>query len=196
MQKEGNAHEHWFSRCASLGWTRAGISQKSDSVTSPKGVVITWDGERGMFRWDESESSDFRRLVDAIVRKLDEELHASRRRIKAIRQTTKELREVIGTAREAKLVPPADWTVNPNGSMRLSYEIGPLTVEAAVSMDGRRWSVSMEDGQVHNAADGTAEDAEESKLKVAEKVMEWCDELCETGRYAVKVFTRLKNLTE
>jgi hypothetical protein len=198
MNKEDNhEHEHWFARCLSLGWTRSGDPDGCDSVTSPRGVTLTWDASKSVFKWNRTSDRDFVHLVNVIITRMNAGMHNDRMKISVARQTTRELLQVI--AEEKVKTSFLDKWTEEDGKLRLAFFLGPLEVDSTVTgrADGKtEWSVVLSNGQMRYEADGTEESVDSAKMRIYEHLMEWSDEITDTGRYAMKLFSRVQALTE
>ena len=191
---EGKEHEQWFARCASLGWTREEGPDGADSVTSPRGTSIRWDSDKRVFRCKKKADADFSKLVRTVIAQMNSCLHDNRKRINEIRLATRELERVLDDRKfDPALVD--DWRDAGSGRKTLVFDIGPLSVTAYAADDGK-WSVEMTNGQLVNRASGKDESFADARLRVYGKLMDWCDELADTGRYAVKVYTKVKTAAE
>jgi hypothetical protein len=197
--KEGknNEHEHWFSRCVSLGWSRARGDGGEDSVTSPRGVSIAWDPEARLFRWDILANRDFRRLVNLVIHTLDAGVHDNRVKIAAVRLTTRELVRVLD---EEDSTPSYldDWK-DDGGRKSLEFFVGPLGVDASIEPGGDggvAWVALLSNGKMQYSGCGVDKDEAAAKASVYERLLEWCDEISDTGRNAIKLATRIKDVSE
>ena len=189
-----NNHEHWFSKCAKLGWER----REDFQVVSPTGVIVTWDDETGTFRCGEMADIDFKQLAHDVIAKLNAELHGRRSGLLAVKRTIREMRDVIGEKDPFDPSVVNKWEDDGDGGATQYYNWGPIEVSAEVvrAKDGFSWHTVMSNGQMKNSEQGAAASLEEGKLRVFEAVSTWCDELADTGRYAMKLMKRLNELTE
>ena len=197
--KEGknNEHEHWFSRCVSLGWARTQGDDGTDSVTSPRGVSIAWDPEARLFRWDILANRDFRRLVNLVIHTLDAGVHDNRVKIAAVRLTTRELVRVLDDEDSTPSYLD-DWKED-GRRKSLEFFVGPLGVDASIEPGkdgGVAWAALLSNGKMQYSGCGVDKDEAAAKARVYEQLLEWCDEISDTGRNAIKLATRIKDVSE
>lgn len=182
-----------------LGWRFENLSGFRQRVTSPGGLAIMLDTRHHVFLWGSMKESDFGKLARAIILDMDEAIHERRGKINDFRRTTRELRQVIGEVVES--APKINlWSArDDNGVRRMKLDYGPVVVEAAIcdlyEDTDTAWHVTLDDGrQAPYKKEGLAKDFESAKVAVLETVMNWCDELCETGRHAMRIYTKIKGV--
>lgn len=188
-------YDNWFRKCVEHGWERKSVGGV-DSVTSPLGITILWDSRIGCFNYGSHRNKDFRKLVDEIIKEYDTAVHDSRIKIYEFRKRTKELREVIGTLDNTTPTGLDEWKDIGGGILRLSCDYGPLAINAVASPSDNcfDWKTTMTDGASFREKQGVSEDFDSARLAVLETLLEWCDELAETGRHAQRVLTKIKHI--
>lgn len=193
---DAREQEKWIAKCMGRGWALENLSSYQRRVTSPGGLSITLDTSLHIFSHGSRKDRDFGKLANAIIADMDKAVHERRAKIADIRQATRELREVIGAVNEED--PKVNlWTKrDANGVRRLRLDYGPVVVEAAVCDIGKdaAWNVSLEDGRDPYRREGRSKNFEAARVEVLGTLLGWCDELSETGRHAMRIYTKIKGI--
>ena len=126
---------------------------------------------------------------------MGESCHTQREKIQSLKLNIKELRDVVESDESWQHTMIDNWEETEDGC-HLDYVYGPLQVSATVYKD-HSWKVSMIDGGPCDKEDeGTAKDFAQARFEVLDKILEWSEEVMETGRYAAKLAARLRGLME
>ena len=192
--QDDNTKEAWFGQCMSLGWTR--IENKGqDRVKSPRGTVISFSERNGRYYCGMLSSTSFRKLVSCVQAMIGDSCHVQREKIQSLKLNIKELRDLVESDESWKHTLIDDWKETDDG-YHLDYVYGPLEVSATISKDFS-WRVSMIDGgPCDKEKEGSAKGFAHARCEVQNALLEWSEEVMETGRYAAKLSAKLRGLVE
>lgn len=191
-----NSPAQWFARCRSLGWSTTN-SGGMITATSPRKTVITYDAKKGKFTSGSIVEGDFVRLINLLIDVYGRASHEHRKNLQNAKMDTKELFALLDICQQKEEKTPFDsWKPAGDGRLCLDYSIGPLVVSATVNEDCS-WTVSMSDGGPCDRTEtGKADSFMNAKLQVDEMLLEWTDEVICTGKYALKLNSRIKGVIE
>lgn len=187
--------ESLFDRCIALGWTRTETGNNV-GVRSPLGTYIGYSKKKEIFTSGVYTDKDFIKLVHKVMMAYGESAHSHRVKISTLKQSVKELRAVLDSAVECESTKVDKWETSDDGTIHLDYDIGPLSVSATVFPDFS-WCVSLEDGgPCDKSTEGTATNFQDARFQVFETLLNWAQEVTDSGRYALHMVTKLRTLLE
>lgn len=187
----------YFDKCKGLGWhvvNKAG----TDVLVSPRNTVISYNKKTGEYTSGVCKSNDFTKLINLLINQFGRRSHDHRQELMGTKLDTKELYAVLDVCQPAE--DPSqftNWVISEaDGCIHLDYWLGPLCVSATIRPDNS-WTVSLTDGgPCDHTESGTASDIHEAKLLVNETLVDWAEEVVCTGRFAMKLVSRIKGVIE